>query len=42
MWGVSERTVQRDWGKARLYLYRTLAEEAPAAPSDAPELVSTC
>lgn len=24
MWGVSERTVRRDWGKARLFLFRTL------------------
>ena len=24
MWGVSERTVQRDWEKARLYLYGTI------------------
>lgn len=28
MWGVSERTVQRDWEKARLFLYRLLS--APA------------
>jgi RNA polymerase sigma factor (TIGR02999 family) len=25
MWGVSERTVQRDWEKARLLLHRTLS-----------------
>jgi DNA-directed RNA polymerase specialized sigma24 family protein len=25
MWGVSERTVQRQWEKARLYLHRHLA-----------------
>jgi RNA polymerase sigma factor (TIGR02999 family) len=25
MWGVSERTVQRDWEKARLFLYRVLS-----------------
>ena len=24
MWGISERTVQRDWEKARLFLYRLL------------------
>lgn len=24
MWGVSERTVQRDWEKARLFLHRSL------------------
>jgi RNA polymerase sigma factor (TIGR02999 family) len=28
MWGVSERTVQREWEKARLFLYRLLS--APA------------
>lgn len=26
MWGVSERTVQRDWEKARLFLFRTLSD----------------
>jgi RNA polymerase sigma factor (TIGR02999 family) len=26
MWGVSTRTVQRDWEKARLYLHRSLSE----------------
>jgi RNA polymerase sigma factor (TIGR02999 family) len=26
MWGVSERTVQRDWEKARLFLRRVLAD----------------
>jgi RNA polymerase sigma factor (TIGR02999 family) len=25
MWGVSQRTVQRDWEKARLFLYRVLS-----------------
>ena len=31
MRGVSERTVQRDWRKARLLLHRTLLEgDAPA------------
>jgi RNA polymerase sigma factor (TIGR02999 family) len=29
MRGVSERTVQRDWEKARIYLRQTLREEAP-------------
>jgi RNA polymerase sigma factor (TIGR02999 family) len=29
--GVSERTVQRDWEKARIYLYRTLGGDAPSA-----------
>jgi RNA polymerase sigma factor (TIGR02999 family) len=28
--GVSERTVQRDWEKARIYLHRTLSDEPPA------------
>jgi RNA polymerase sigma factor (TIGR02999 family) len=27
--GVSERTVQRDWEKARIYLHRTLRDDAP-------------
>jgi RNA polymerase sigma factor (TIGR02999 family) len=26
MWGVSERTVQRDWEKARMFLFRTLSD----------------
>lgn len=26
MWGISERTVQRDWEKARLFLHRALSE----------------
>ena len=26
LWGMSERTVQRDWDKARLFLYRYLSE----------------
>jgi RNA polymerase sigma factor (TIGR02999 family) len=42
MWGISERTVQRDWGKARLFLYRALAEEAPANASEAHELAPAC
>ncbi|MGH9309019.1 MAG: ECF-type sigma factor [Vicinamibacterales bacterium] len=29
MSGVSERTVQRDWEKARIYLHRVLREDAP-------------
>lgn len=34
--GVSERTVQRDWQKARMLLYRELSPEprAPAAPRE--------
>jgi hypothetical protein len=28
MRGVSERTVQRQWEKARLYLYRALGDAA--------------
>jgi RNA polymerase sigma factor (TIGR02999 family) len=31
MQGVSERTVQRDWEKARIYLHRSLEPAAPAA-----------
>jgi RNA polymerase sigma factor (TIGR02999 family) len=31
MRGVSERTVQRDWEKARIYLHRTLRDEMPLA-----------
>ena len=27
--GVSERTVQRDWEKARIYLQRTLRDDPP-------------
>lgn len=30
MLGVSERTVQRDWEKARIYLHRVLRDDAPA------------
>ena len=30
MSGVSERTVQRDWEKARIYLHRVLRDDAPA------------
>jgi DNA-directed RNA polymerase specialized sigma24 family protein len=30
MRGVSERTVQRHWEKARLYLHRALGAEVPA------------
>jgi DNA-directed RNA polymerase specialized sigma24 family protein len=28
MMGVSERTVQRDWEKARIYLHRVLRDDA--------------
>lgn len=31
---VSERTVQRDWRKARILLYRTLLHDDAAAPND--------
>ena len=31
MWGVSERTIQRDWEKARLLLHRMLSEPNSAA-----------
>lgn len=30
--GVSERTVQREWRRARLILYRSLREDDPAGP----------
>ena len=30
MFGVSERTVQRDWEKARIYLHNVLQDEVPA------------
>lgn len=31
MWGLSERTVQRDWEKARLFLGRALADQDDAS-----------
>ena len=31
MWGMSERTVQRDWEKARLFLGRALADQDDAS-----------
>jgi hypothetical protein len=31
MMGVSERTVQRDWEKARIYLHRVLRDDAAMA-----------
>jgi RNA polymerase sigma factor (TIGR02999 family) len=31
MLAVSERTVQRDWEKARIYLHRVLRDDSPAA-----------
>ena len=34
--GVSERTVQRDWRKARLLLHRTLLEDDPGGPDAGP------
>jgi RNA polymerase sigma factor (TIGR02999 family) len=36
MWGVSERTVQRDWEKARLFLYRVLS-----TPDSQPDLLES-
>ena len=36
MLGVSERTVQRDWEKARIYLHRVLRDDT--APPDRPAL----
>jgi RNA polymerase sigma factor (TIGR02999 family) len=35
MRGVSERTVQRDWEKARLLLYRFMQPEPPVPPAPA-------
>ena len=35
--GVSERTVQRDWEKARIYLHRALRDDPPPAEMTAPE-----
>ena len=32
MRGVSERTIQRLWEKARLYLHRAIGEVAPGEP----------
>lgn len=29
MWGVSDRTVQRDWAKARIYLHGSIGRKAP-------------
>jgi RNA polymerase sigma factor (TIGR02999 family) len=34
--GVSERTVQRDWRKARLLLHDAMLDEADSAPDSAP------
>lgn len=31
--GVSERTVQREWRRARLILYRSVREDEPAGPA---------
>ena len=33
MRGVSERTVQRDWEKARIYLHRALDDASPGGPA---------
>jgi RNA polymerase sigma factor (TIGR02999 family) len=40
MQGISDRTVKRNWQKARIYLHRALAEFAPDAP-DAPDTPDT-
>jgi hypothetical protein len=32
MWGISERTVQRDWEKARLLLHRALSGSDHSSP----------
>lgn len=38
MWGVSERTVQRDWEKARLFLHRVLSgSDQSGAQGDPPK-----
>jgi RNA polymerase sigma factor (TIGR02999 family) len=34
MRGVSERTVQRDWRKARLLLHHAMLQDEPASPGD--------
>jgi hypothetical protein len=31
MMGVSERTVQRDWEKARIFLHGMLSDDGPTA-----------
>jgi RNA polymerase sigma factor (TIGR02999 family) len=43
MQGVSDRTVKRNWQKARIYLHRALAEFAPDAPAtpDTPDKPDT-
>jgi RNA polymerase sigma factor (TIGR02999 family) len=38
MWGISERTVQRDWEKARLILHRALSDTEENRGTDVPSL----
>jgi RNA polymerase sigma factor (TIGR02999 family) len=38
MWGMSERTVQRDWEKARLFLHRCLADAEEPSGNHGPPL----
>jgi RNA polymerase sigma factor (TIGR02999 family) len=38
MWGMSERTVQRDWEKARLFLHRCLADAEEPRGNHGPPL----
>jgi len=40
MWGISERTVQRDWDKARLFLSRALTQSEARSPEKDPSLSS--
>ena len=32
LWGISERSIQREWGKARLFLQQCLSEDGQLAP----------
>jgi DNA-directed RNA polymerase specialized sigma24 family protein len=36
MRGVSERTIQRNWEKGRLYLHQAVSADGAASPADAP------
>jgi RNA polymerase sigma factor (TIGR02999 family) len=40
MWGISQRTVQRDWDKARLFLSRALTQSDARKPENDPPLSS--
>ena len=31
LWGVSERTIQRNWEKGRIYLHRAISENGPTS-----------